>query len=138
MAAILMALGAAHTGVRAMTATSGGGVSLMVEALGLAGITETPLVVVEAQRTGPSTGLPTRTEQSDLEFVLRASQGEFPRIILAPGTIEQCFEAGWRAFNLAEKYQCPVIVLTDLHLSSHLQSVDKSRLDFSKVKIDRG
>ena len=108
MAAILMAIGAANAGVRAMTATSGGGFSLMVEALGMAGITETPLVVVLSQRTGPSTGMPTRTEQADLQFALHASQGEFPRIVLAPGNIEQCFEAGWRAFNLAEKYQLPV------------------------------
>ena len=138
ISAILMAIGANHAGVRAMTATSGGGFSLMVEALGLAGITETPLVVVEAQRAGPSTGLPTRTEQSDLEFVLRASQGEFPRIILAPGTLEQCFEAGWRAFNLAEKYQCPVIVLTDLYQSAAVRAVDSNAFDFSKIAIERG
>jgi len=138
ISAILMAIGANHAGVRAMTATSGGGFSLMVEALGLAGITETPLVIVEAQRTGPSTGLPTRTEQADLEFVLRASQGEFPRIILAPGTIEQCFEAGWRAFNLAEKYQCPVIILTDLYQSAAVQAIDKDSFDFSKITIERG
>ena len=135
---ILMAIGASHAGVRAMTATSGGGFSLMVEALGMAGSTETPLVIVEAQRAGPSTGLPTRTEQGDLEFVLHASQGEFPRIILAPGTIEQCFEAGWRSFNLAEKYQCPVIVLTDLYLTSAVRAIDKTVFDFSKVSIERG
>jgi len=138
ISAILMAIGANHAGVRAMTATSGGGFSLMVEALGMAGITETPLVLVEAQRSGPSTGLPTRTEQSDLEFVLHASQGEFPRIILTPGTVEQCFEAGWRAFNLAEKYQCPVIVMTDLYLSSLVHAIDKDKFDFSKITIERG
>ena len=114
IAAILMATGAAHAGVRAMTASSGGGFCLMVETLGLAAMTETPLVIAEVQRSGPSTGLPTRTEQSDLEFVLYASHGEFPRIVVAPGTIEQCFEAGHRAFNLAEVYQTPVIILSDL------------------------
>ena len=138
ISAILMAIGANHAGVRAMTATSGGGFSLMVEALGMAGCTETPLVVVEAQRAGPSTGLPTRTEQGDLEFVLRASQGEFPRIILAPGTIEQCFEAGWRAFNLAEKYQCPVIILTDLYLAGAVRTIEKDTLDYSKITLERG
>ena len=138
IAAILMAIGAAHAGVRAMTASSGGGFCLMVEALGLAGMTETPLVIAEVQRAGPSTGLPTRTEQSDLEFVLYASHGEFPRIVTAPGTVEQCFEAGYRCFNLAEKYQTPVIMLSDLYLSNALRTVDKSAIDFKQVKIDRG
>ena len=125
-----MAIGAAHAGVRAMTASSGGGFCLMVEALGLAGMTETPLVIAEVQRAGPSTGLPTRTEQSDLEFVLYASHGEFPRIVMAPGTIEQCFEAGHRAFNLAEKYQTPVIILSDLYLSNAVRTVDMDAIDF--------
>jgi len=106
IAAICMVIGAAHAGVRAMTATSGGGFSLMVEALGLAGMTETPIVIYEAQRGGPSTGLPTRTEQGDLLFAIHASQGEFPRIVLAPGTVEQAFEAGgapstWRSATSA-------------------------------------
>ncbi|MBI2862351.1 MAG: 2-oxoacid:acceptor oxidoreductase subunit alpha, partial [Chloroflexi bacterium] len=136
--AILMAIGAAHTGVRAMAATSGGGFSLMVEALGLAGATETPLVVVEAQRPGPSTGLPTQTEQGDLLFLLHASQGEFPRMLLAPGTIEQCFEATWRAFNMAEKYQTPVLVLTDHFLQNSLRSIPRGAIDFASVEIDRG
>jgi 2-oxoglutarate ferredoxin oxidoreductase subunit alpha len=136
--AILMAIGAAHTGVRAMTATSGGGLSLMVEAVGLAAITETPLVVVDAQRGGPSTGLPTRTEQSDLQFVLHMSQGEFPRVVLAPGTIEECFLAGYRAFNFAEKYQCPVFILTDMNQSTASRAVDPERFDLDAVKIDRG
>ena len=138
IAAILMAIGASHAGVRAMTASSGGGFCLMVEALGLAGMTETPLVIAEVQRAGPSTGLPTRTEQSDLEFVLYASHGEFPRIVTAPGTVEQCFEAGYRSFNLAEKYQTPVIVLSDLYLSNSLRTIDKSAIDFGRVEIDRG
>jgi 2-oxoglutarate/2-oxoacid ferredoxin oxidoreductase subunit alpha len=138
IAAILMAIGAAHAGVRAMTASSGGGFCLMVEALGLAGMTETPLVIAEVQRAGPSTGLPTRTEQSDLQFVLYASHGEFPRIVTAPGTVEQCFEAGYRSFNLAEKYQTPVIVLSDLYLSNALRTVEKSAIDFQQVQIERG
>jgi 2-oxoglutarate ferredoxin oxidoreductase subunit alpha len=138
LAAILMLIGAAHMGVRAMAPTSGGGFSLMTEALGLAGITETPIVLVEAQRPGPATGLATRTEQGDLLFVLHASQGEFPRIILSPGTIEECFEAGWRAFNLAEQYQCPVIILSDNFLANSVRSIDLDALDFSGVQIERG
>src|SRR3954463_6739093 len=138
IAAILMAIGAAHAGVRAMTASSGGGFCLMVEALGLAAMTETPLVVAEVQRSGPSTGLPTRTEQSDLEFVLYASHGEFPRIVVAPGTIEQCFEAGHRAFNLAEKYQTVVVILSDLFLSNAVRTVEIDAIDFQQVTIDRG
>jgi len=136
--AILMAIGAAHTGVRAMTATSGGGLSLMVEAVGLAAITETPLVIVDAQRGGPSTGLPTRTEQSDLQFVLHLSQGEFPRVVLAPGTIEECFLAGYRAFNFAEKYQVPVFILTDMNQSTASRAIDPERFNLDAVKIDRG
>jgi 2-oxoglutarate ferredoxin oxidoreductase subunit alpha len=138
IAAACMAIGASFAGARAMTATSGGGFCLMVEALGLAGMTEVPLVVVESQRGGPSTGLPTRTEQSDLLFAINASQGEFPRIVTAPGTVEECFEAGWRAFNLAERYQCPVIVMLDQFLSSSLRTMDMDSLDFSRVEIDRG
>jgi len=138
IAAICMAIGANFAGVRAMAATSGGGFSLMVEALGLAGMCEVPLVLFEAQRGGPSTGLPTRTEQSDLLFVLHASQGEFPRLVLAPGTVEECFECGWRAFNLAEKYQTPVIVLSDQLLASSLRTIEVEALDFDRVVIDRG
>ncbi|OGW83919.1 MAG: hypothetical protein A3C47_00650 [Omnitrophica bacterium RIFCSPHIGHO2_02_FULL_51_18] len=138
LAAILFAIGAGHAGVRAMTTTSGGGFSLMVEALGLASITETPVVICEVQRGGPSTGLPTRTEQPDLDFVISASQGETPRIVLAPGTIEECFECGWRAHNLAEKYQCPVIILSDLYLSSQLRCIDRNRFDITGIKINRG
>lgn len=121
-----------------MTATSGGGFSLMSEALGLAGMNEVPLVVVEAQRGGPSTGLPTRTEQSDLLFVLNASQGEFPRLLLAPGTIEEYFECGWRSFNLAEQYQTPVIVLSDQLLASSMRTIEIDAIAFDKVVIDRG
>jgi len=138
IAAICMAIGANHMGVRGMAATSGGGFSLMVEALGLAGMTETPLVIVEAQRPGPATGMPTRTEQADLLFVLHASQGEFPRLVLAPRTVEECFEAGWRAFNLAEKYQTPVIILTDNLLANSVRSVERDELGFERAHIDRG
>jgi 2-oxoglutarate ferredoxin oxidoreductase subunit alpha len=138
IAAINMAIGAAHAGARAMTATSGGGFSLMVEALGLAGITETPLVIAEAQRPGPSTGLPTRTGQEDLLFLLNASQGEFPRIVLTPGTIQEAFEAGWRAFNLAEKYQTPVIIITDNFLANSFRAIDEADLNFDAVTIERG
>ena len=138
LAAILFAIGAAHAGVRAMTASSGGGFCLMVEAYGLAAMTETPLVIAEVARGGPSTGLPTRTESSDLQFVLHASHGEFPRIVLTPGTVEQCFEAGHRAFNLADKYQTPVIILSDLFLSNQVRTVPFDAFDFHKVSIDRG
>lgn len=138
IAAVCMAVGANFVGVRAMTATSGGGFSLMAEALGLAGMCEVPLVLVEAMRGGPSTGLPTRTEQSDLLFVLHASQGEFPRLALAPGTVEECFACGWRAFNLAETYQTPVLVLTDQLLASSLRTVEMEAIDLEGVTIDRG
>ncbi|TES91631.1 MAG: 2-oxoacid:acceptor oxidoreductase subunit alpha [Anaerolineales bacterium] len=138
ISAICMAIGANHAGVRGMTATSGGGFSLMVESLGLAGMTETPLVIAEVQRVGPSTGMPTRTEQGDLFFMLHASQGEFPRIVLAPGTVEECFYAGWRAFNLAEKYQCPVIILSDTFLANSLRTIERSEFHFEDVVIDRG
>jgi len=136
ISAMNMAIGAAYAGVRAMTATSGGGFCLMVEGLGLAGITETPVVVVNGQRPGPAIGLPTRTEQGDLEFVLYASHGEFPRSVLAPATIEDAFWLTVKAFNLAEKYQLPVIILTDHHLASSYTTVDL--FDLSKVTIDRG
>jgi 2-oxoglutarate ferredoxin oxidoreductase subunit alpha len=138
IAAVCMAIGANFVGARAMAATSGGGFSLMAEALGLAGMDEVPLVVFEAQRGGPSTGLPTRTEQSDLLFVLNASQGEFPRLVLAPGTVEECFECGWRAFNLAEKYQTPAVVLSDQLLASSLRTIEVDAIDFDGVEIDRG
>lgn len=138
IAAACMVVGAAHAGARAMTATSGGGFSLMVETLGMAGMVELPMVVFLSQRGGPSTGLPTRTEQGDLLFAIHASHGEFPRIVLAPGTIESCFEAGWRAFNLAEKYQCPVIVMSDQFLSSSLRDLPLSAFTLDSVVIDRG
>jgi 2-oxoglutarate ferredoxin oxidoreductase subunit alpha len=136
IAAINMAIGAAYAGVRAMTATSGSGLCLMVEGIGLAGITETPVVIIDAQRPGPAVGLPTRTEQGDLQFVLHAHHGDFPRAVLAPATIEDAFWVTVNAFNWAEKYQLPVIILTDQHLASSHATVDP--LDLSQVTIDRG
>ncbi len=117
ISAINMALGASFAGVRAMTGTSGGGFALMSEGLSLAGITETPVVIALAQRPGPATGLPTRTEQGDLQFALYTAHGEFPRIILAPGSPEQAFLLTNRAFDLAEKFQVPVIIMTDQYLA---------------------
>ncbi len=137
IAAINMAIGASFAGVRAMTGSSGGGFSLMVEALGLAGCTETPLVIVEAQRPGPSTGLPTRTAQGDLGFVLYAGQDDFPRAVLAPGTPAQGFALAARAFNLADRYQLPVLLLTDQYFADTSFSHEAS--DFpDQVPIDRG
>jgi len=119
-----------------MTATSGSGLCLMVEGIGLAAITETPIVIVDGQRPGPAVGLPTRTEQGDLQFVLHAHHGDFPRAVLAPATIEDAFWVTVKAFNWAEKYQLPAIILTDQHLASSYATVDQ--LDLSQVTIDRG
>ncbi|PWB38367.1 MAG: 2-oxoacid:acceptor oxidoreductase subunit alpha [Parcubacteria group bacterium] len=133
---INMALGAAHVGARAMIATSGGGFALMVESLGLTGITETPLVIVNVQRPGPATGLPTWTEQGDLQFVLRAAQGDFPRIVLAPGDAQEAFELGAEAMNLAEIYQLPVIILSDKFIAEGITT--NKRLTRKGIKINRG
>jgi 2-oxoglutarate/2-oxoacid ferredoxin oxidoreductase subunit alpha len=117
ISAINMALGASYAGVRAMTGTSGGGFALMTEGLSLAGMTETPIVICEMQRPGPATGFPTRTEQSDLLFVIHGGHGEFPRVVLTPGTPEQAFLAVNRAFDLAEKYQIPAFIQGDQYLA---------------------
>ncbi|MCI4336817.1 MAG: 2-oxoacid:acceptor oxidoreductase subunit alpha [Thermoplasmata archaeon] len=130
LAAINMAIGASFGGVRSMTATSGGGFALMVEALGMAGMTETPLVVVESQRSGPSTGLPTKTEQGDLNMMLGAGQSEFPRAILAPSNCGEAYKATIRAFELAEAWQTPVLLASDLHLSENYQTVDREDIRF--------
>ncbi|MFH1682965.1 MAG: 2-oxoacid:acceptor oxidoreductase subunit alpha [Candidatus Woesearchaeota archaeon] len=135
ISALNMAIGASFAGVRAMTATSGGGFSLMVEALGLAGMTETPVVILNAQRPGPATGLPTKTEQGDLRFMIHAAQGEFPRIIIAPGDAEESFYETEQAFNLADKYQIPVIILGDKYLQESYHTIDNLNLNF---KINRG
>lgn len=131
-AAINMALGASFAGVRAMTGTSGGGFALMVEGLSLAGMTETPVVMVLAQRPGPATGFPTRTEQSDLLFGLFAGHGEFPRVVFAPGTPGQVFKLVNKAFDITEKYQVPVIILSDQHLADSAWSLDGIDLDHFK------
>jgi 2-oxoglutarate ferredoxin oxidoreductase subunit alpha len=136
IAAINMAIGAAFAGVRAMTATSGGGFCLMSEGLGMAGMTEMPIVINVAQRQGPSTGLPTYSAQADLRFILHASQGEFPRIVIAPGDIEECFYETMHAFNWAEKYQLPVIILTDKYLLESYTSIKP--FNTKRVKIERG
>jgi len=136
IAAINMAIGAAYAGVRAMTATSGGGFALMTEALGLAGSAEIPVVVINAQRPGPSTGLPTRTEQGDLLFAVYGGSGDYPKAVLAPGDVEEAFYLMGTAFNLADQFQTPVIVLSDQHLADSYQTVKP--LDPAKISIDRG
>lgn len=123
IAAMTMALGASFAGARVIVPTAGGGFSLMVEGLSLAGMTETPVVVVLAQRPGPATGLPTRTEQGDCNLALYAGHGEFPRAIFAPGTPEQCFDLTYRAVDLAERWQSPIFVLTDQFLADSYRAV---------------
>jgi 2-oxoglutarate/2-oxoacid ferredoxin oxidoreductase subunit alpha len=136
IAAATMAIGANYGGVRAITASAGPGLSLKMEAIGLAGITETPIVIVDTQRGGPSTGLPTKQEQSDLMAMIYGTHGEIPKIVMAPSTVQEAFYDAAEAFNLAEEYQCPVIVLTDLQLSLGKQTVEP--LNFDKVEIRRG
>jgi len=135
IAAITMAIGAALTGVRTATATSGPGFSLMAEALGWAGMNEVPLVVTMYQRAGPSTGLPTRHEQGDLLFTINAGHGDFPKIVLASGDIEEAFYDSIKAFNFAELYQLPVIHLLDKAISSSIQT---SKRFSNELKIERG
>lgn len=134
IAAINMAIGASYAGARAMTGSSGGGFSLMVEALGLAGIMETPLVVVDSQRPGPATGLPTRTEQSDLSFLLTASHGEFPRVVMSVRNAEDAFYQTFRALNLADKFQTVVLILTDQYLADAKVTVSKFKLNDLKAE----
>jgi 2-oxoglutarate ferredoxin oxidoreductase subunit alpha len=136
IAAVNMIAGAAFAGARVMTATSGGGFCLMSEGLGLTGMTETPVVIMVGQRPGPSTGLPTYTGQGDLRFVIHASQGEFPRIVIVPGDLEECFYETMRAFNWAEKYQLPVILLTDKYVLESEVSVEP--FDEKRVGVERG
>jgi 2-oxoglutarate/2-oxoacid ferredoxin oxidoreductase subunit alpha len=136
IAACTMAIGANYGGVRALTASSGPGLSLKMEAIGLSGMTEVPLVIVDTQRGGPSTGLPTKQEQSDLMAMIYGTHGEIPKIVLAPSTVEEAFYDSAEAFNLAEEYQCPVIVLSDLQLSLGKQTVEP--LDYNRVEIRRG
>jgi 2-oxoglutarate/2-oxoacid ferredoxin oxidoreductase subunit alpha len=132
-----MAIGAAHAGVRAMCATSGGGFALMTEGLGMSAMIETPIVVIDVQRAGPSTGVPTKTEQGDLWQMLGAGHGDYPRVIATPTDILDCFQIIPQIHNLADRFQCPGIVLTDLLLSEGTGSVDPADLDFN-AEIDRG
>jgi len=129
MAALAMVIGASFSGERAMTATSGPGLSLMIELLGLASMTEVPLVIVNVQRAGPSTGLPTKTAQGDLFLAMLGGHGEAPRFVLAPTSVEDCFYQMVQAFDLAERYQTPAIVLSDQFLSMRLETVPPFRLD---------
>ena len=134
---INMTIGASHMGARGMCATSGGGLALMTEAIGLSGMLETPVVVINVQRAGPSTGVPTKTEQGDLNQAFGASQGDFPRIIIAPLSMPDCFSTPALAFNVADRYQCPVIILSDLLMSEGNETVDPALLDV-EFPIDRG
>jgi 2-oxoglutarate ferredoxin oxidoreductase subunit alpha len=136
ISAIMMAVGAGYAGARSMTATSGGGFCLMTEGLSMAAMTETPVVVMLAQRPGPSTGLATYSGQGDLLFAVYGAHGEFQRVVLAPGDVDQCFYMTAEAFNLAERFQIPVIVLTDKNVVESHRTAEP--FDLSKVGIDRG
>jgi 2-oxoglutarate ferredoxin oxidoreductase subunit alpha len=136
ISACTMAIGGNYAGVRTLTASSGPGLALMMEAIGLAGITETPLVIVNSSRGGPSTGLPTKQEQSDLMAMIYGTTGEIPKVVIAPSTVEEAFYDTAEAFNIAEEYQCPVIILSDLALSLGKQTVEP--LDIGRVEIRRG
>lgn len=136
MAACTMCIGSNYAGTRAFTASAGPGLSLMMESIGLSGMTETPLVVVDTQRGGPSTGLPTKQEHSDLMAMIYGTHGEIPKIVMAPSTVEEAFYDIGEAFNLADTYQCPVIFLSDLQLSLGKQTVEP--LDYQRLSIDRG
>jgi 2-oxoglutarate ferredoxin oxidoreductase subunit alpha len=137
ISSINMAVGAAHMGVRSATATSGPGFALMVEGIGFASITEAPgPVVVMYQRGGPSTGLPTRQEQGDLQFVLHPAQGDFPHVVIAPGDLRECYQDVFSAFNWAEQFQLPIIVMPDKKLAAAYTTID--RLELKYDKIERG
>lgn len=136
IAAVTMAIGANYAGVRTMTASAGPGLSLMMEAIGLSGMTETPLVIVDTQRGGPSTGLPTKQEQSDINALIYGTHGEIPKLVVAPSTIEECFYDMIEGFNLSEQYQIPVIIATDLQLSLGKQTSES--LEYDKIMINRG
>lgn len=135
IAAINMAIGAWYAGARGMVTTSGGGLALMTEGISLSAMLETPVVIHLAQRPGPATGLPTRTEQGDLELALHAGHGEFPRIILAPGTLEQGFDLARKAFNLADRFQVPVFILTDQYFMDSYYNT--SPFELSGFEIDK-
>ena len=137
LAVINMAIGAGVAGARTMCGTSGGGFALMTEAIGMAGIMEVPVVIVNVQRGGPSTGLPTKTEQADLNQVYGASQGDYPRVIIAPSTVTDAFYTAAEAHNLAEQFQVPVIILSDLLLGEHPETIEPDGLT-PDVPIERG
>ncbi|MCR4264315.1 MAG: 2-oxoacid:acceptor oxidoreductase subunit alpha [Candidatus Roizmanbacteria bacterium] len=132
------AIGASFAGARSMCGTSGGGFALMNEAVSLIGITETPMVVFIAQRPGPATGLPTWTEQGDLQYAIRSAHGEFPKIVFAPGDMEEAYELAMKALNMADKYQTVVILLSDKFLAESHQSVEVDKLRSFEVRVDRG
>jgi 2-oxoglutarate ferredoxin oxidoreductase subunit alpha len=134
IAALNMAIGASYAGARSMVATSGGGFALMAEALSLAGMMEMPVVIAVAMRPGPATGMPTRTEQGDLEFVLSAGHGEFPRLVLAPGSPEEAFDLAQHAMGLAEEFQVPAILLTDQYLADTVVDVDPDAFSVRPVR----
>ena len=136
IAACTMAIGSNYAGVRSFTSSAGPGLSLMMESIGLSGMTETPLVIVNTQRGGPSTGLPTKQEQSDLMQMIYGTHGDIPKIVIAPTSASDAFYLTIEAFNLAEEYQCPVILLSDLQLSLGKQTVES--LDYDKIEIRRG
>ncbi len=138
LAAINLALGGARAGARAMTATSGPGIDLMAETFGLIATSETPLVIVDVMRSGPSTGMPTKQEQGDLNMLLYGGHGEIPRFVIAPTTISECFWKTVEAFNLAEKYQIPVYLVGDLAMAVTERTFPPEAFDMDKVEIDRG
>ncbi|MFC7069159.1 2-oxoacid:acceptor oxidoreductase subunit alpha [Halobaculum lipolyticum] len=138
LAAINLALGAARAGARSMTATSGPGIDLMTETFGLVATSETPLVIVDVMRSGPSTGMPTKQEQGDLNMLLYGGHGEIPRFVLAPTTVNECFWKTVEAFNLAEKYQTPVYLAADLAMAVTEQTFEPEAFDMDAVEIDRG
>lgn len=135
LAALNMALGGSYSGIRSMSGTSGGGLALMNETIGLAGITETPVVVADVQRPGPATGLPTRTGQGDLLFAINSAQDDFPLMVIAPRDQEDLFYTGFRALNLADKYQLPVIILSDQFNADSSKNIEE--FDFDSLTIER-
>jgi len=134
IAAINMALGGSYAGARSLVATSGSGFALMEEAVGLSGMIETPVVIYLAQRPGPAVGLPTRTSQEDLNLALYSGPGEFPRIIFAPGNLEDAFKLSQRAFNLADKYQIPVFILSDQYFADIFYNIPILDVDSTKIE----
>jgi 2-oxoglutarate ferredoxin oxidoreductase subunit alpha len=138
LSAINLALGAARAGARSMTATSGPGIDLMAETFGLIATSETPLVIANIMRSGPSTGMPTKQEQGDLNAMLYGSHGEVPRFVITPTTIDECFWKTVEAFNLAEKYQTPVYLVGDLSLAVTEQTFEPDAFDMDQVEVDRG